>query len=219
MNIPNNLHKRLKALNENRDDYQYKGSQSLREKTLTRLVAPTAVGKSTIINRLLEIASQEGVDAAEVGTITTRPGRPSDPPNYKTADDGVTHEMMIDQIENGELVSWSLFETGHLYATSYDSYPATYNFLPCLPDSMPMQERAGFDAIVEADFLDTFRIFHNDGSHYTWWTHWANARARNVGWRIDYILASSSLKKQITAASIHADQMGSDHCPVSIKVS
>lgn len=81
------------------------------------------------------------------------------------------------------------------------------------------EERAGFDAIIGANFIDTFRMFHNDEGHYTWWTHWANARARNVGWRIDYILASSTLKKRITAASIIADQMGSDHCPVSVEIS
>lgn len=187
MNIPKNLHNRLKALNENRDDYQYKGSQSLREKTLTRLVAPTAVGKSTIINRLLEIAGREGIDAAEVGTITTRPGRPSDPPNYKTADDGVTHEMMIDQIENGELVSWSLFETGHLYATTYDSYPATYNFLPCLPDSMPMQERAGFGAV---------RTFYIVTSVDAWHTQLKERVGPGFSDRLDEALSSLEFSQQ-----------------------
>jgi len=53
---------------------------------------------------------------------------------------------------------------------------------------------------------------------YTWWTHWANARARNVGWRIDYWVASKSLKDNVKAAAIHPDVMGSDHCPVSIEL-
>lgn len=78
------------------------------------------------------------------------------------------------------------------------------------------EEIAGFDAYVQAGFMDTFRMFVSGNGHYTWWTHWANARARNVGWRIDYVLASSSLKNHITAASIHADVFGSDHCPVSL---
>lgn len=78
------------------------------------------------------------------------------------------------------------------------------------------EERAGFDNILLAGFIDTFRLFTKDGGKYTWWTHWANSRARNVGWRIDYILASSALKDRIKEASIHADVMGSDHCPVSI---
>lgn len=80
------------------------------------------------------------------------------------------------------------------------------------------QERAGFDAIVSSGFIDTFRMFHKGGANYTWWTHWANARARNVGWRIDYVIVSQSLKRRIKAANIHPDQMGSDHCPVSIEI-
>lgn len=80
------------------------------------------------------------------------------------------------------------------------------------------EERAGFDAIVSSGFLDTFRLFNQDGDNYTWWTAWANARARNVGWRIDYVVASHSLKSRISDAAIHADQMGSDHCPVSIVI-
>lgn len=160
MNISRDLYERLEVLNDKRDGYQYAGEKSLRDKTLTRLVAPTAVGKSTIINRVLDIARNEAIDAAEVGTVTTRPRRPSDPSNYKTADDGVTHEMMIDQIENGELVSWSLFETGHLYATTYDSYPATYNFLPCLPDSLPMQDKAGFGAVRTFYIVTSVEAWH-----------------------------------------------------------
>lgn len=79
-----------------------------------------------------------------------------------------------------------------------------------------VKEREGFQKFVDAGFLDTFRLFTEGRGHYSWWTHWANARARNVGWRIDYFLASKSLKPKIKAAAIHADQMGSDHCPVSL---
>lgn len=80
------------------------------------------------------------------------------------------------------------------------------------------EERAGFDAIVSADFLDTFRMFNKEGDNYTWWTAWANARARNVGWRIDYIVASKVLKSHVKGAAIHADQMGSDHCPIHVEI-
>ncbi len=80
------------------------------------------------------------------------------------------------------------------------------------------EERERFDDFVNAGFLDTFRIFTKGNGHYSWWTHWANARARNVGWRIDYWLASSSLKDRIKSSTIHADVMGSDHCPVSIEI-
>ena len=79
-----------------------------------------------------------------------------------------------------------------------------------------LQERAGFQAFIDAGFIDTFRLFHQGNGHYTWWSHFANARARNVGWRIDYILASAALKTAVKAAAIHPSIMGSDHCPVSI---
>lgn len=78
------------------------------------------------------------------------------------------------------------------------------------------EERAGFQAFIDAGFVDTFRLFTQGNGHYTWWTHFANARARNVGWRIDYFLVSSSLRKQVKDAKIHAQVMGSDHCPVSV---
>ncbi len=80
------------------------------------------------------------------------------------------------------------------------------------------EERAGFQNLIDHGFVDTFRQFTKGNGNYTWWTHWANARARNVGWRIDYILVSSSLKDKVKTAKIHADVMGSDHCPISIEL-
>lgn len=79
-----------------------------------------------------------------------------------------------------------------------------------------IEEREGFDNFIKAGFVDTFRMFTKGPGHYSWWTHWANARANNVGWRIDYFLVSEGLKDKVTEAKIHADVMGSDHCPVSI---
>lgn len=79
------------------------------------------------------------------------------------------------------------------------------------------EERSGMDNMIKAGLIDTYRAAHPDKEGaYTWWTNWANARARNVGWRIDYWLASSSLKGKIKNADIHPDVMGSDHCPVSL---
>lgn len=82
-----------------------------------------------------------------------------------------------------------------------------------------VEERAGFDAFEAAGFVDTFRAAYpeKEGA-YTWWTHWANARARNVGWRIDYWLASKDIADRIRNPQIHANVMGSDHCPVSIEL-
>lgn len=80
------------------------------------------------------------------------------------------------------------------------------------------EEREGFDNFVAAGFVDTFRLFTKGNGHYSWWTHWANARARNVGWRIDYWLASASIQDKVVSSTIHPDIMGSDHCPVSIEI-
>lgn len=78
------------------------------------------------------------------------------------------------------------------------------------------EEREGFERLVDAGFVDTFRLFHEGNGFYTWWRHFANARARNVGWRIDYFLVSASLEQHVVAADIHPTIMGSDHCPVSL---
>ena len=78
------------------------------------------------------------------------------------------------------------------------------------------EERGGFQNFVDAGFVDSLRLFRQGNGHYTWWSHFANARARNVGWRIDYVLVSEALRRSVKAAEIHADVLGSDHCPVSI---
>lgn len=78
------------------------------------------------------------------------------------------------------------------------------------------EERSGFDNWLAAGFVDTFRLFKQGNGFYTWWSHFANARARNVGWRIDYFLVSESLKSKLKDAAIHPDIMGSDHCPISV---
>ena len=68
----------------------------------------------------------------------------------------------------------------------------------------------------EAGFLDTFRLFESGGGHYSWWTWRNDARARNIGWRLDFFLVSASLRARVAAAAIRADIHGSDHCPVTL---
>lgn len=80
------------------------------------------------------------------------------------------------------------------------------------------EERRGFQAFIDSGFVDSFRMFTQGSGHYTWWSYWANARSRNIGWRIDYILASQQLQRRIKTALIHPDIIGSDHCPVSISL-
>jgi exodeoxyribonuclease-3 len=82
------------------------------------------------------------------------------------------------------------------------------------------EERAGIDAMLAKGFVDTLRHFHpNERDLYTWWSHFGGARERNIGWRIDYVMASKDLVPLIKNARIHPNIMGSDHCPVSIELS
>ena len=80
------------------------------------------------------------------------------------------------------------------------------------------EERAGFDAIVKAGFVDTFREFEKEGGHYTWWSRMSNCRARNIGWRIDYFCISQVLRSRLKEAFILKNVIGSDHCPVGIVI-
>jgi exodeoxyribonuclease-3 len=81
-----------------------------------------------------------------------------------------------------------------------------------------LEEREGFQNFINNGFVDTFRMFHQGNGHYTWWSNWSNARARNIGWRIDYVLVSEALKKHVKSAAILVDVMGSDHCPVVLEL-
>lgn len=81
------------------------------------------------------------------------------------------------------------------------------------------QERQGFDAMLAAGFTDTWRTANPGATDvYSWWTAWGGARARNVGWRIDYWLASKGIAEKVKNPTVHMSQMGSDHCPVSIEL-
>ncbi len=81
------------------------------------------------------------------------------------------------------------------------------------------EERAGMERIVDAGFLDTFRLFNDQPNHYSWWTHRLNARERNIGWRLDYFWVSRKLKDRVHDAKIRAEIFGSDHCPVEMTLS
>lgn len=80
------------------------------------------------------------------------------------------------------------------------------------------EERGKFTELLEAGFTDTFRFLHPEDKVYSWWSYRANARANNVGWRIDYFLVSDRIKDRISAAYILCDVMGSDHCPVVLEI-
>lgn len=79
------------------------------------------------------------------------------------------------------------------------------------------QERAWIDQLLAGGFIDTFRMFNSDPDHYSWWSYRSAARARNVGWRIDYFVVDAGSRDRVMSAAIHDDILGSDHCPVSIE--
>ncbi len=81
------------------------------------------------------------------------------------------------------------------------------------------EERGCFTKVLENGFVDTFRHFYPDlEGAYSWWSYMAQSRARNIGWRIDYFVCSEALRSRLRDAKIHAQVMGSDHCPVELEL-
>lgn len=81
------------------------------------------------------------------------------------------------------------------------------------------EERTDFQKLIDAGFVDTFRLLHPDvEGAYSWWSYRFNARKNNAGWRIDYFLVSESLVDKVTSACIYNEVMGSDHCPVGLEL-
>lgn len=79
------------------------------------------------------------------------------------------------------------------------------------------EEREKMTELLASGFTDTFRFLHPDEKNaYSWWSYFAKSRERNIGWRIDYFITSSSLDSHIKGASIHPEILGSDHCPVEL---
>ena len=81
------------------------------------------------------------------------------------------------------------------------------------------EEREGFQQLLDAGFVDTFRHFYPDQTDiYSWWSYRFRAREKNAGWRIDYFVVSEALRPQLVSACIHTDVFGSDHCPVEVVI-
>ena len=79
------------------------------------------------------------------------------------------------------------------------------------------EEREKMGIVLNSGFVDTFRYLYPElTDKYSWWSYRAGARARNIGWRIDYFIVSENIKDKILEAKIHDDIMGSDHCPVEV---
>ena len=81
------------------------------------------------------------------------------------------------------------------------------------------EEREGFQQLLDAGFVDTFRHFYPDQTDiYSWWSYRFRAREKNAGWRIDYFVVSEALRPKLVSAAIHTDIYGSDHCPVEVVI-
>lgn len=80
------------------------------------------------------------------------------------------------------------------------------------------EERGNFSKLLKKGFVDTFRVFEKGPGHYTWWSQMMNCRARNIGWRVDYFVASEALRPRLKRAWIEPQVMGSDHCPVGVEL-
>ena len=80
------------------------------------------------------------------------------------------------------------------------------------------EERGNFSALLAAGYVDTFREFEQGPGYYTWWSQMMNCRPRNIGWRVDYFVASAALKPALKRAWISPEVMGSDHCPVGLEL-
>ena len=81
------------------------------------------------------------------------------------------------------------------------------------------QERDDFTELLDAGFIDTYRYYYpNKTGMYTYWSYRGDARPKNEGWRLDYFLVSDNLEDKLESADILTDVMGSDHCPVSLKI-
>lgn len=80
------------------------------------------------------------------------------------------------------------------------------------------EERGKMTQLLESNFLDSFRYLYPDTIGYSWWSYMGNARAKNIGWRIDYFIVSTDVKDKIAEAMIYPEVLGSDHCPVGLEI-
>jgi exodeoxyribonuclease-3 len=144
-------------------------------------------------------------------------------PNGKSSDERLEYKMEfydaflehLDQLrsEGREIVVCGDVNTAHKEIDIARPKPneKISGFLP--------SERAWMDQWVSHGYVDTLRLFHDEPNLYTWWDARGGARARNVGWRIDYFFVSSGLEDRVRDAFIMPDVMGSDHCPIGIEIS
>lgn len=133
--------------------------------------------------------------------------------NYKLDFYNDLLEILDEQVASGiNVVVGGDWNTAHteIDLANPKANSKTSGFLP--------EERDWIDKYIEHGYVDTFRLFHPEPERYSWWTYRYGARERNVGWRIDYFFVNEGFTNQIIDADIHAEVMGSDHCPISLEL-
>jgi energy-coupling factor transporter ATP-binding protein EcfA2 len=137
------------ALRAKQPDYHFEpldNYSELSDKTFVATIGPTGSGKSTLTDEVIRLAPEFKPN----GTRTTRARRPADPDNFKTANEGITHRSMNEDIINQKLVNYSVFDTGHVYGTAPEDI-AKYAIGPILSDSI--------DNLMNAGFRDFYPVF------------------------------------------------------------
>ncbi len=147
-----------------------------------------------------------------IGVYFPHSGRDLSRLNFKLRFDGVFAEFCSKLEKNKPLVILGDFNVAH---TELDLANPKQNMKNA---GFTPQERLWFDSFLKKGFADAFRVFTQEGGHYTWWTYRNNCRERNIGWRVDYSVVSSGLRKKLKRAWILRDVMGSDHCPIGLEM-
>ena len=133
--------------------------------------------------------------------------------NYRATWDDAFREYIISLEEKKPVIICGDLNVAH---TEIDIARAKENYNRA--SGYTQTEIDGLNALLDEGYVDTFRMKHPDEVKYSWWNYKYRARERNVGWRIDYFLASEKLKDQVENAEIYNEYLGSDHCPVAIKL-
>ena len=138
-------------------------------------------------------------------------GRGKENLDYKLA---VYHHLLdyLEKIKNKKLILAGDFNIAHQEIDLARPKQNRNNIM------FTLDERKQIDKLIGLGFVDTFRKFHCQGGHYTWWPYFVNARERNLGWRIDYIFVSKLLALKLKRAFILSKVTGSDHCPVGAEI-
>ncbi len=202
MGLSAELQQEIIWLDEHRDEFPYRG-KSLGEKTAMLFVGGIGFGKSTVIKEMVTIDRFPEMDIAEVGTITTRRRKPSDPPQYRTADEGMTHESVIARIRQGEMTNWSWIPaTGDIYASDAESFSSEITLVPTLPSSIATIKKAGLKTVhvvyIIPDTHDWYEKFKDQTANPSFLNRLKEARDS-----IEYVMNSTENTNMLRAVNHH----------------